>query len=76
MKLRDYTTADKHLKTLAKFSNKSKKFRTAQLKIATELGNYDEAHSLLLELRGLLPDTDLYYHKAYMLQHQGNLYFS
>ncbi len=73
MKTKDLSNAEKHLKALLKYSPKSKKFRVANLKLAIEQGQFDDAHSQLIELRGVCPDLDLYYLKAYMLYMQGTL---
>lgn len=63
----------KALKILIATSLKAKRFRVANYMLALEEGEYEKAQSQLLALRGLCPNTDLYYLKAKMLYTQGSM---
>lgn len=63
----------KMLRILIGVSRNCKNFRVASYLLEVEEGNYAEAQSLLLALRELCPNTDLYYLKANMLYSQGSM---
>jgi len=72
MKSKDYTAALKSMQLLTKCSPKSRRLRKSHTKLLIELGQFDEAHSQLIQMQSSFPQTDIYYLKGIMCYSQGN----